>query len=130
MYVVSMPTGSLCAERNVIGTALASDPQLHRNALRVIAVLGIEMLEIMKPISPRKFRKRPRTYSCDETSLHASSSSASSTIPSSTRRNPLAPCGACKEWLLKIAENNPSLLIVTFESMACEAVHINQLIGP
>ena len=27
---VSMPTGSLCSERNVIGTALACDPTLRR----------------------------------------------------------------------------------------------------
>ena len=30
---VSMPTGSLCAERNVIGTALADNPRLKRQDL-------------------------------------------------------------------------------------------------
>jgi hypothetical protein len=34
---VSMPTGSLCAERNVIGTALAADFTLQRDGLRMIA---------------------------------------------------------------------------------------------
>ena len=38
---VSMPTGSLCAERNVIGTALADNPALKRQDLRVIAVLSV-----------------------------------------------------------------------------------------
>lgn len=35
---VSMPTGSLCAERNVIGTALASDLTLLREDIKLIAV--------------------------------------------------------------------------------------------
>lgn len=38
---VSMPTGSLCAERNVIGTALALDPGLQRWEILAVAVLGL-----------------------------------------------------------------------------------------
>jgi cytidine deaminase len=38
---VSMPTGSLCSERNAIGSALSSDPSLCRKDLRMIAVLAL-----------------------------------------------------------------------------------------
>ena len=38
---VSMPTGSLCSERNAIGNALASDPALRRKDLFGIAVLSL-----------------------------------------------------------------------------------------
>mmetsp|Transcript_23533 Transcript_23533/g.51056 ORF Transcript_23533/g.51056 Transcript_23533/m.51056 type:complete len:906 (-) Transcript_23533:734-3451(-) len=38
---VSMPTGSLCAERNVIGTALAANPNLKREDLKMVAVLAV-----------------------------------------------------------------------------------------
>jgi len=38
---VSMPTGSLCAERNVIGTALAQDPSLRRKHIKMVGVLSI-----------------------------------------------------------------------------------------
>jgi cytidine deaminase len=38
---VSMPTGSLCAERNVIGTALSANPRLKREDLKMIAVLAV-----------------------------------------------------------------------------------------
>lgn len=38
---VSMPTGSLCAERNAIGSALAQNPALKREDLKMIAVLAI-----------------------------------------------------------------------------------------
>jgi A distinct subfamily of CDD/CDA-like deaminases len=38
---VSMPTGSLCAERNVIGSALARNPALRRQDLKLIAVLAV-----------------------------------------------------------------------------------------
>lgn len=40
---VSMPTGSLCAERNVIGSALADDITLTRRDLRIIAVYSASM---------------------------------------------------------------------------------------
>jgi hypothetical protein len=40
---VSMPTGSLCAERNVIGTALANDPGLKREDLLMVAVLSLQL---------------------------------------------------------------------------------------
>jgi cytidine deaminase len=40
---VSMPTGSLCAERNVIGTALASNPGLKREDLKMVAVLAVPL---------------------------------------------------------------------------------------
>lgn len=42
---VSMPTGSLCAERNVIGTALANDPGLKREDLLMVAVLSVQLPE-------------------------------------------------------------------------------------
>lgn len=38
-----MPTGSLCAERNVIGTALASDLTLRREDIRHVAVLSLSL---------------------------------------------------------------------------------------
>ena len=40
---VSMPTGSLCAERNVIGSALADDLTLKRHHLKYIAVLSLSL---------------------------------------------------------------------------------------
>ena len=50
---VSMPTGSLCAERNVIGSALASDPGLKREDLVLVAVLSVQMpREIQPPPGP------------------------------------------------------------------------------
>lgn len=234
---VSMPTGSLCAERNAIGSALASDPTLQRHALKMIGVLGLNLggsasvststttmvsstmaagadvggeqasslvdlpliplhtsstssitttttvvsgveeagLDTQKkkvggsstadstemhnptsqesPIdetksknagedgteksesprrsskrrnanytSPRK-PKRPRTFSVDESSVESLLRESSG----SEDRNPLAPCGACKEWLVKIAEANPAFRVVTFENSRCRGVYVSQL---
>ncbi len=47
----SMPTGSLCAERNVIGTALAMDPGLRREDLRMVAVLAVPLKTLDNPSS-------------------------------------------------------------------------------
>jgi len=72
---VSLPTGTLCAERNAIGTALALHPALRRADLQAVAVLGL---------------------------------------------NPglenLGPCGACQEWLRKVAEVNPRFQVLVFDS--------------
>lgn len=225
---VSMPTGSLCAERNAIGSALASDPTLTRRSLKMIAVLGLnlgvgsstatspshsetsehrrsdprptfdqtsaerastssdpsapvaasslaassEVVPVrIRPaatssvqsspertstkevatavptrsnggagrgrgkrgisavaetknanlMSPRK-PKRPRTFSFDEVAVEEMMRAGAA-----PDRNPLAPCGACKEWLVKIAEANPSFRVVTFENSRCRNVYINQL---
>eukprot|EP00611_Tribonema_gayanum_P025851 TRINITY_DN5_c1_g3_i2.p1 TRINITY_DN5_c1_g3~~TRINITY_DN5_c1_g3_i2.p1 ORF type:complete len:770 (-),score=258.58 TRINITY_DN5_c1_g3_i2:112-2421(-) len=50
---VSMPTGSLCAERNVIGTALADDLSLCRRDLRMVAVLAVTLAAPPPPATPQ-----------------------------------------------------------------------------
>jgi hypothetical protein len=37
--------------------------------------------------------------------------------------NPLRPCGACNEWLKKIAESNPYFTILTFTDSECSGVY-------
>ena len=43
---VSMPTGSLCAERNAIGNALADNPGLNREDMLMVAVLSVPLPEV------------------------------------------------------------------------------------
>ena len=38
--------------------------------------------------------------------------------------NPLKPCGACLEWLKKIAEVNPHFCVITFANEGCGGVYI------
>ena len=53
---VSMPTGSLCAERNAISTMLANNPSISRKDFKMIAVLSINITELkendLNPINP------------------------------------------------------------------------------
>lgn len=57
---VSMPTGSLCAERNVIGTALATNPGLRREDLMMVAVLAIPLpKERLSPETPQQIPSPP-----------------------------------------------------------------------
>ncbi|ETV94747.1 hypothetical protein H310_11709 [Aphanomyces invadans] len=170
---VSMPTGSLCAERNAIGSALANDPTLLRQSLKMIAVLSVTLhshpkqvamasaaqppcsstalpIDAPPPVlvnvpssiqpsnverSPKAGRKpkRPRTISCDASvpAIQAALTAvdaATAMAKAEKDLNPLAPCGACNEWLLKIAEANPSFKIVTFDSIDCDSVYIHQLL--
>ena len=83
---VSLPTGSLCAERNAIGTALSRFPALSREEIKAVAVMSLP----------------------DSGGAHL---------------NPLAPCGACMEWLRKIAEVNPDFRIVMFDDADGERAH-------
>ena len=64
-----------CAERNVIGSALAHLPMLHRRQIEAVAVLSL------------------------------------------SGKARLGPCGACREWLLKVAEVNPDLRVITFDDV-------------
>ena len=234
---VSMPTGSLCAERNVIGTALATNPRLKRQDLKCIAVLAVPQPPKVPQRPPRSSSQgsatdnnnivcgsctNSRHNSVDETSkstmtgremrkesfdereedwtMHYdtdrvtkgriadsdvaskeeratnesksqghssapirqislfSSESSNSLVdminqipvgsggsPAVTRGkkstsekrtvilrsnnqdvdlNPLSPCGACHEWLKKIAECNPYFQIMTFTDENCNGVYV------
>jgi hypothetical protein len=44
-----------------------------------------------------------------------------------TDMNPMKPCGACNEWLKKIAEVNPDFTVVTFTDANCTGVYIEQI---
>ena len=37
------------------------------------------------------------------------------------------PCGACNEWLKKIAEDNPQLKVVTFTDADCHGIYVEQI---
>mmetsp|Transcript_26745 Transcript_26745/g.53338 ORF Transcript_26745/g.53338 Transcript_26745/m.53338 type:complete len:229 (-) Transcript_26745:516-1202(-) len=39
--------------------------------------------------------------------------------------NPLKPCGACNEWLKKIAEPNPGFQVITFTDADCNGVYVS-----
>ena len=39
-------------------------------------------------------------------------------------RNPINPCGACNEWLKKIAEVQPDFKVITFTSTDCSTVFV------
>jgi hypothetical protein len=37
---------------------------------------------------------------------------------------PSQPCGACNEWLKKIAEVNPQLQVITFTDAHCNGIYV------
>jgi cytidine deaminase len=41
--------------------------------------------------------------------------------------NPLAPCGACQEWLKKIAEVQPAFKVVSFTDETCSQVYVKSV---
>ena len=84
---VSLPTGTLCAERNAIGSAFAAHPGLQREGILAVAVLSLDA------------------------GLGAR----------------LGPCGACSEWLRKVAEVNPDFRVLTFADVGCEQVFVDPI---
>lgn len=123
---VSMPTGSLCSERNVIGTALASDPSLQRTDLRMIAVLSMSALFQTHPHNGKDSHEKGHTCGLKRPRGWSQLSDGSS-VAGHTGLNPISPCGACNEWLKKIAEVNPDFKVVTFSDSSCESVFVSEV---
>ncbi len=46
---VSLPTGSLCAERNAIGSAFVARPTLHRSEIEAVAIVGLDGQDRLGP---------------------------------------------------------------------------------
>lgn len=144
-----MPTGSLCSERNVIGTALACDPTLRRADLFGVAVLSLKKTggegsgsgnaqnggvinggvrdggtAPPTPVPGSSFAggaSRNASYANDLSGL---GSGPTCRPVAEDDLNPLHPCGACKEWLYKIAEVNPGFKVVMFTDASCEEVFV------
>jgi len=74
------------------------------------------------PTSRSPTRKRPRTFSYDG---GAQSAKEKADPRCGICSNPLIPCGACMEWLKKIAEVNPDFRVVTFTDTSCEDVFVS-----
>lgn len=146
---VSMPTGSLCAERNVIGTALASDPSITRQHLTMVAVyaanlptpaegraLGTSVAPSVTSLAVTPTGTPPREASylshaeSPGTRLRQAGGQlgawmAQARAPAPTKgRNPINPCGACNEWLRKVADCNPDFKVVTFTDSSMEQVYV------
>jgi len=41
--------------------------------------------------------------------------------------NPIDPCGACMEWLMKIADKEPNFRVITFESYKCDKIYVKRV---
>ena len=163
---VSMPTGSLCSERNAIGNALAANPSLVRKDMFGIAVLSLRARDVDRSgpgpgpggedatllrrdvASPTDQKEKAltntdtRTHETHEarvsisrnasfarardasTGTNASDASDASDLAG---LNPLRPCGACKEWLNKIAEVNPGFRVLMFSDITCDEVYVKEV---
>lgn len=91
---VSLPTGSVCAERSAISNARASFQNICRKQMKGIAVLEVPLV------------------------LNNWESEA----VQQNLLNPLPPCGACNEWLMKIGEESHGFYVVTFQDLSLELV--------
>lgn len=88
---VSLPTGTLCAERAAIVRARTDFPHISRKQMKGIAVLEVPLLN------------------WDKTGQE-------------DLNNPLPPCGACNEWLLKIGEESPGFYVLTYSDLSLQEV--------
>ena len=141
---VSMPTGSLCAERNAIGAAIAADPSLRREHFKMVAVLFMAELD-EKPTTPKQSPALPSTTPTalnmdgQQVAPFAPLYERSRSAPQQAQRvsffgdqhakdtNPRGPCGSCMEWLKKIAQCNPSFKVITFSSRTMERAIVRNL---
>ena len=161
---VSMPTGSLCSERNAIGNALAANPCLVRKDMFGIAVLSLRARDVDRSgpgpgpggedatllrrdvASPTDQKDQKDVQKNTDTRTHettneervsisrnasfahardaSTGTNASDASTDLAGLNPLRPCGACKEWLNKIAEVNPGFRVLMFSDITCDEVSV------
>ena len=86
----------------------------------------------MSTLSPGKVRGRTTSFSSVDFAFKDMERMATGTNVVKKKRegknlNPLAPCGACKEWLKKIAKTNPDFKIITFDDATCEYAYVSEL---
>jgi hypothetical protein len=107
---VSMPTGSLCAERNVIGTALADNPALKREDLKLIAVLAVPQTEEITTAKSMK-RSDSNISMAESESEHSTRKPGSELENHSTHKTSL---GSDQEvdWVLPPVDTDTSFTIV------------------
>lgn len=116
---VSMPTGSLCAERNAIGTAIANDPSLRREHFKSVAVLFLGELDKCNDDNNDNHHNQHHSHhnhNDHQSSILPLKKQQSIFEPDTDDINPRGPCGPCMEWLGKIAQCNPSFKVITFSS--------------
>ena len=142
---VSMPTGSLCSERNAIGNALAANPALRRSDMFGIAVLSLRAADVGGGTEGAETTQTTQTVPPSRVASFVDVAAANGgagggglaeavaeglcrpTAKSNADLaglNPLRPCGACKEWLIKIAEVNPGFKVLMFSDVTCEEVFV------
>jgi len=140
---VSQPTGSLCSERNAIGSALAANPGLNRRDVKLVAVLSLPKLT--PPLAAMSGLPTASASSGNATPEPSGASSANGGGAPVSKRlrsesiqsgfqlgegadvNPLGPCGACTEWLRKIAEVNPDFKVMTFRDVSCRECFLKEV---
>ena len=73
-------------------------------------------------------RRDSRGGQSTTTSVVVNGISSRSFMVSESDMNPLKPCGACTEWLKKIASVNPQFTVVTFTDYECEGVYLENIV--
>jgi len=98
---VSLPAGgSICAERSAIVAARAQFPGLSRGDF-----VGIAVCEV------------PLKLDWQNSEMAESTKNDADALT-----NPLRPCGACTEWLLKLQDANPDFRIVMYSNLLLEEI--------
>lgn len=114
---VSQPTGSLCSERNAIGSALSDSPRLNRRDVKLVAVLALNLISTSASRQSSPATKRSRSESINN----------GFELGEGSEINPRGPCGACTEWLRKISEVNPDFKVMTFRDASCRECFVREV---
>lgn len=125
---VSQPTGSLCSERNAIGSALAANPGLNRRDVKLVCVLALPLLSTLKAMANSSDKpSNPPAAPPDLKRVRSESIRSIYELGEGADVNPLGPCGACTEWLKKIAEVNPDFKVLTFRDISCRECFVREV---
>jgi cytidine deaminase len=109
---VSQPTGSLCSERNAIGSALAEDPSLKRRDLLMIAVLALPSVDQPLQQQQQPFPSIPTDPSSLSLGLNNNSSNGNTTSTTSGEASNSPKCpGGIKRQRSESVKAAPPMMI-------------------
>lgn len=119
---VSMPTGSLCAERNVIGSALADDLSLRRQDLKYIAVYSGQLES--SPSSSSRIPESPTAMPLPATptlsmSFSASSPETPNSVPELRREQSSSPGSPSRRSMLSSSPSRSRMCVLWRCAFCC-----------
>ena len=117
-----LPPGGAAATNSAKKTPQVTQVRKIRSSFSSGGLLGLDRHEIFNMGDDYEPEVDPSAAAVGY-QVHGAATTSRSFVVHESDMNPLKPCGACMEWLKKIASVNPQFTVITFTDYQCEGVY-------